>query len=1141
VALKVPNPGVLDTPARVQRFLREAKAAANLRHPHIVPVHDAGKDGDRHYIAAAFVDGKPLADAVPDDGGLPFERATRLARELAEALAYAHGEGIVHRDVKPANCMLDSQDRLHLMDFGLAGRQDEGSRLTTDGSVMGTPAYMAPEQAAGRTAEVGPASDQYACGVVLYELLTGRTPFSGPVPVVIHNQIHTEPDPPSRHRPDVPKDLETVCLKAMAKRPEDRYPDCQALADDLRRWTEGEPITARRLSAVERLSRWARKNRTVAALTGALAAALVIGAAVSLGFAVVAGTQARRAERAASDARAEQQRADQERQKADGERKEAETQRGIAATRAEEAQASFKKSEAERKRADEEREKAEAARQQAFAEQKRTAEEKKRADEALVKLTEEERVARRSVYQARMQLAQVAWRESRLDLIASNLEKSIPAEGGEDLREFEWHYWQHLLNKGSQTFQIKSHKEGRHAVSPDGRWICFAQSTEKGGSHLSVIDTNDLRARPLERSSASSVSNIPPRFDSRGEKVFLVGYGQVTAWDTHTGKKLWDAPLKQGPNNPKSAESISMVVSPDGNRVYVATKPPDFKGGRGPIRVFRAKDGQEEQPYPADPQGKSVYTLLGFVKIGLQDVLIGDTSGSGGVSDFSGFGEFVQFFPTGETRPYKLPFDPPKATKPNQRSPWEGWDYRSSVRGTELILQKRAKSLLEPEEFMLFRLGDQKPKFVGRQPKGMTVYRFDFDPESGIAIGWWGKTIQVWDLNTNKIIHTLDGHLQSCTNAVYIPQSKQVFSIALDGSRLWDLGAAKTSDGRIEVHRRFKFPDPDRAIADHRYYSQLLESGNTYIYRYFKPDPERRVNGIDEQEEILAIDATSGKSVPWGRYRCVNLRQVVPAFSDDGEWMVYRVGTKFTLRELATGKEQTVEVNHQIADVQVSPSGRWVFANLVEKQKPLPPRIWDRTTGKITDLAEIGITTGNNFQSTFIAVFDPTEQRLLVGRQAWGNTSKGYYWGDGWRPVDLQEMRAGAWKGVSPKIPVFHPNGKTVYGPIKDSKQLVAMDVATGEIVRSKSLEYEESPDFTYGPKGMIAVSPDGRRLVQSGGNGTLAVLDAESLEELLLLKSPVQLQLVRFTPDSRRIVGLGYGIDTSKGESTLEIVSWGD
>ena len=192
VALKVPRAGTLNTPKRVGRFLREGRTAARLCHPHIVPVYDAGQDGGHFYIASAFIEGRTLADAV-GEGPFDFRRAAEVTHDLAAALAYAHGEGVVHRDVKPANVMLDGAGRPHLMDFGLARRQEGDEKLTQDGAVMGTPAYMAPEQAAGEGTEAGPASDQYSLGVLLYELLTGEVPFAGPVDMVLYHAAHTEP------------------------------------------------------------------------------------------------------------------------------------------------------------------------------------------------------------------------------------------------------------------------------------------------------------------------------------------------------------------------------------------------------------------------------------------------------------------------------------------------------------------------------------------------------------------------------------------------------------------------------------------------------------------------------------------------------------------------------------------------------------------------------------------------------------------------------------------------------------------------------------------------------------------------------------------------------------------------------------
>jgi len=229
VAPKVPRAGTLDSPKAVEPFLREAKAAAQLRHPHIVPIYDAGREGENYYIASAFIAGRTLAEAI-DEGPMDFRRAAQIVRELAEALAYAHSLGIVHRDVKPANVMLDEKGQAHVMDFGLAHRHDPLEKLTHEGAILGTPAYMAPEQAVGKTSDPSPVSDQYSLGVVLYELLCGDTPFSGPPEIVIFNAIHQPPPAPRTVKPQIPRDLETICLKAMAKSPGDRYPACHHLA-----------------------------------------------------------------------------------------------------------------------------------------------------------------------------------------------------------------------------------------------------------------------------------------------------------------------------------------------------------------------------------------------------------------------------------------------------------------------------------------------------------------------------------------------------------------------------------------------------------------------------------------------------------------------------------------------------------------------------------------------------------------------------------------------------------------------------------------------------------------------------------------------------------------------------------------------
>ena len=245
MALKIPRQGVLRTAKSLERFLGEARAQARLRHPRIVPVYEAGRAGDRHYIAMALIEGCSLAERLAGDR-LEIRHAVEIVVELAEALAYAHGQGVVHRDVKPANVRVDTRGDVYLMDFGIAYRPDSDELPLPPGTILGTPAYVAPEQAEAGQRNVLPASDQYSLGVVLFELLCGRTPFSGPPSYVLFHTIHHDTPSVRSVASKVPRALDAICLKALAKRPERRYADCQHFADDLRRWLRGETPQARR-------------------------------------------------------------------------------------------------------------------------------------------------------------------------------------------------------------------------------------------------------------------------------------------------------------------------------------------------------------------------------------------------------------------------------------------------------------------------------------------------------------------------------------------------------------------------------------------------------------------------------------------------------------------------------------------------------------------------------------------------------------------------------------------------------------------------------------------------------------------------------------------------------------------------------
>jgi serine/threonine protein kinase len=291
VALKMVLAGAHAGEADLARFRTEAEAVARMQHPNIVQIHDVGERDGLPYFSLEYVDGGSLADQL-DGTPWPARQAAELVETLARAMDYAHQRGIVHRDLKPANVLLTADGTPKITDFGLAKQLEEKKGLTRTGAVMGTPSYMAPEQAEGKAKEIGPAADVWALGAILYQLLTGQPPFQAATALdTLLLVVSADPMPPRERNPGVPRDLETICLKCLQRETEKRYASAGDLADDLRCFLTGEPIKARppsvgqrTVKAWKRGDRWARRTTGTQLTSVLLGASLLVGASSLINF-----------------------------------------------------------------------------------------------------------------------------------------------------------------------------------------------------------------------------------------------------------------------------------------------------------------------------------------------------------------------------------------------------------------------------------------------------------------------------------------------------------------------------------------------------------------------------------------------------------------------------------------------------------------------------------------------------------------------------------------------------------------------------------------------------------------------------------------------------------------------------------------
>lgn len=481
VAVKMILAGEFASADGVRRFMIEAQAAANLDHPHIVPIFEVGECAGRHFYSMGYVEGESLARKVTR-GPLPSREAAELVRKVALAIDYAHRRGLIHRDIKPQNVLLDSTGEPRVTDFGLAKRVQNDSELTSTGQILGTPSYMPPEQARGDVSAIGTLADVYSLGALLYCLLTGRPPFqTSSVMETLKQVLEADPVPPRQLNPHIPRDLETIVLKCLEKSPVRRFGTARMLAEEIDRFLNGQPIHARPVGRPERAWRWCRRNPIVA-LTSSVATTLLLAVATVSTVAYFREADLRQEvqakERATSNALM------------------AESTAKRAALRASTAE--------------------------------RAASQIATTQAGLAKAKSHELA--RTLYNADLNRIEHYAQSSNVERIDALLRRHIPKSADEeDLRGFEWYYWWRFAHQQRAALHLPKPAE-KVAISPDGTTIVAA--CEGGEAYLFDMATRQRRAEIL-KIPGQHWSTL--QFANDGRLLGAGWQGDRRAWDLQTG------------------------------------------------------------------------------------------------------------------------------------------------------------------------------------------------------------------------------------------------------------------------------------------------------------------------------------------------------------------------------------------------------------------------------------------------------------------------------------------------------------------------------------------------------------------------------------------------------------------------------
>jgi WD40 repeat protein/serine/threonine protein kinase len=925
VALKMILSGAHAGADDLGRFRTEAEAIARLQHPNIVQIFEVGEQSGLPFFSLEFCGGGSLERKL---GGtpLPPKEAAHLVETLARAMQAAHDKGVVHRDLKPANVLLAEDGTPKITDFGLAKkldpaspRRESGGGLTATGAVMGTPSYMAPEQAGSKSKEIGPRTDVYALGAILYELLTGRPPFRAATQLdTIMQVVSDEPVPPSQLQSRTPRDLETICLKCLQKEPGKRYVSAAALAEDLRRFQNGEPIQARPVGRAERSWRWCRRNPVGAALI----AVLVVGTAVATSLAVWA--------------LGERNRADQNAAEAEG----AKNQANDAAQKAQE-------------------------------NEKRALWEKDEKDRQLTR-------AEWMLYASQLFLAQAAWNDNRIDLAWDYLDRTR-----QDYRGWEYRYLYTQFLKNQRVFRGHSEPVTAVAFSPDGKRLASVSSPSnlQQPGEVKVWDTEtgqEVRAINGHTMAVTAVA-----FSPNGKHLASASIDRtVRLWEVDTGKEirtlghtinvtnvcfspdgqflasssadgivwLWEGETGKEVRTLKGHTNWVDCVcfSPDSKRLASASLD-------GTVRLWEAGTGKEVRTVqiPVAAQGRARVRVVAFSPDGKR-LVSGSLDGAVRLWE-TDTGKEVRILKGHTDKVNAVAFSPDGhrlASNSAEALVVRMWDTET---GQEICTLKGHTNLVRALAFSpdgkhlasggfdrTVRMWDADTGQECRTLKGHTqqVLAMAFSPDGQrLASSSYDGKVRLWDVDTGKEVRTLAGHERAAQWVAFSPDGKRLASASIDKTvRVWDTDTGK------EIRSL-----PGHAVA-------------------FSPDGKRLASACSDQT-VRLWDTDTGQETRVLQVH-TNILPVI-CFSPDGKRLAFASHPDKTVRvwDVETGQEVHALQGHthRVQSVCFSPDGKRLASGDAGGQTV---RVWDTDTGK-----ELLLLTGPTSLGNAVA-YTPDGQRL---------------------------------------------------------------------------------------------------------------------------------------------------------------------